>query len=425
MKKLIVWISLVVTFFLVACGGGGSTATFTPEGALDSDFGTAGVAIGSQTVGGVIQSGWINDIVEDAQHRIVAVGRLGAKTAVWRFDTNGSLDNSFGLSGRVDLNSHQLQTVAMDGDKIVVVGNDTFTMGGVVFRLKTDGTPDATFGLNGRINLFPGGNLEELRGLIVREGHKLLITGHDGNLPSAIVIIKLLEDGSPDTTFGTAGVVRISDATLHSRGNGLTMVDSGGSEYIAVAGVKGTIPYMVRLTQAGSVVAPNIELPQAPSSHGRANAIVGFGEYSYSIGYEYNSSSFTDTLKVWSVKGMDGSLQSTFANNGTLTIGTLTENGAIHPLMTPDGIKGNDITISHAGELYAVGDTYSSGHSKGFVLRLEPDGEVDTSFSDNGVIIMDEVDKAYAVIVDNSGKVVVGGYKYNGSVLVPTVIRLR
>ena len=90
-----------------------------------------------------------------------------------------------------------------------------------------------------------------------------------------------------------------------------------------------------------------------------------------------------------------------------------------------NGIRSYDIATSHNGYLYIIGDISESGNSKGFIMRMDPTGTVDTDLSDNGVLILDDIDHIDAIKIDSSGKVIMGGQDYNGSVTIPIVVRLR
>lgn len=427
MKRLITWISFVIVLLVGGCGGGSNTSTFIPEGVLDNTFGTAGIAKGSNIKAGTVSSGYIMDLTEDDQQRIVAVGNIQGKAAIWRFNANGDPDMTFGTAGRVDLDTDRLYAVSMDEDKIIAVGSSALNQSGIIWKLDSNGLPDATFGINGVVELYPGGNTEYLRDVIVKD-HRIITIGSTGTTPRGMLIAQLNADGSMDDTFGSNGVVTITDTSVSYRGDGLTMVDSGGSEYIIAAGSKSTagnrIPYVVRLTKRGSIVLPNTELPKTdPRSY--LNAVTSVGAYYYAAGYELNATTNKNELKIWSAKGVDGTMQDTFGNHGMVTIDTLSENGSIYPRMVYNGIRSYDIATSHNGYLYIIGDISESGNSKGFIMRMDPTGTVDTDLSDNGVLILEDIDHIDAIKIDSSGKVIMGGQDYNGSVTIPIVVRLR
>jgi uncharacterized delta-60 repeat protein len=90
-----------------------------------------------------------------------------------------------------------------------------------VSRLSADGTLDETFGDGGTaaINVAEGGGGAEVaRGLVVADDGKILVAGPFENNPTAdgdaagdldMAVIRLEADGTPDPTFGEAGIAKI------------------------------------------------------------------------------------------------------------------------------------------------------------------------------------------------------------------------
>ncbi|MEO6596084.1 MAG: hypothetical protein ABIP94_15150, partial [Planctomycetota bacterium] len=69
----------------------------------------------------------------------------------------GSLDPSFGTSGLSLLpQTGQIQDVAVQADDKILVAGYAFDTGWFVVRLLTDGNVDSTFGIGGRVDLFLG-----------------------------------------------------------------------------------------------------------------------------------------------------------------------------------------------------------------------------------------------------------------------------
>ena len=131
-------------------GGGGYDyviARITAAGALDTGFGTSGVTK-------ITQEDYADDddqfrgIAQQDDGKIVAIGTRYTPTRVIglvRFDTDGSVDTTFGTEGFVDqaFEDHaDGYDVAIQGDgKIIVVGK-VRNLGGVLLRYNPDGTLD-------------------------------------------------------------------------------------------------------------------------------------------------------------------------------------------------------------------------------------------------------------------------------------------
>jgi uncharacterized delta-60 repeat protein len=130
----------------------------------------------------------------------------------------GTLDPSFGKNGLtiVPLTSRgsavstvaEVVAVAVDADgRIVAAGEaDVAEQPHVALtRLLANGSPDESFGERGSLILDPPG---DANGVLPLNGGGMVITGTslDSNSGSAqLLLARLLEDGSPDVTFGTDG----------------------------------------------------------------------------------------------------------------------------------------------------------------------------------------------------------------------------
>jgi uncharacterized delta-60 repeat protein len=130
--------------------GGTMLVRLGADGALDSSWGDGGKLLADA----VMYAGPVNDILVQADGKVLALG-LGIGGAVLRrYLPDGTPDNQFGAAGKVMLpgrgSSDQPTSVLLSGDKIVLVSNsnqDDGTVGAqVLMRLNMDGSFDADFG---------------------------------------------------------------------------------------------------------------------------------------------------------------------------------------------------------------------------------------------------------------------------------------
>jgi uncharacterized delta-60 repeat protein len=142
-----------------------AVARFLPGGALDTTFGTDGIAQAPAPAAGQAGPAEIpNSIAVESDGAIVeagvgqlANGQFGFGLA--RFDANGTLDQSFGRDGEVaaavPLDTGTADTVLPEpGGKILVGGTEDERDGrGVLMRFNADGTLDTTFGDGGIVVL--------------------------------------------------------------------------------------------------------------------------------------------------------------------------------------------------------------------------------------------------------------------------------
>lgn len=190
----------------------------------DNTFGTNGIVV---TPG----PAEINAIATQADGKIVTAGFVYINAQfhiqVCRYNSNGSLDNSFGTNGKVTTEisfASMAKAIAVQPNgKIVIAG--TYYTGdfvniyhGLLIRYKTDGTLDKDFGVEGIV-------MEEIDFSESFEDMKLLADGKivtGGSVApltqiatEQFMLAKYNSDGSRDNTFGFGGVARLT-AGLHS-----------------------------------------------------------------------------------------------------------------------------------------------------------------------------------------------------------------
>lgn len=92
--------------------------------------------------------------------------------------------------------------------------------------------------------------------------------------------------------------------------------------------------------------------------------------------------------------------------------------------------KAYGMVLQPDGKIVVAGYTYSETFGNDFVcIRYNNNGSLDTSFGNNGIATFDiqtgSDDKAYSIDIESSGKLVLAGYSDNGSNKNATVIRLN
>jgi len=193
-------------------------------GTPDSSFGSNGFV--SYDMNPISTSSEVTGCIIQTDGKILVVGSTMQwnnldylwDVAVVRFNTDGSLDQSFGNNGKfaTDIMDNGYQwgkAIALQPDgKILIAGgySTNYDGGGrkvAVIRLNENGTYDYTFGLSG-LALTEVGLTENsmATAIAVQPDNKILVTGQN----SAGFIIRYLTDGTPDNTFGTNGIVTSS-----------------------------------------------------------------------------------------------------------------------------------------------------------------------------------------------------------------------
>lgn len=186
---------------------------YMPDGSLDPSFGTGGhvmTIVGSFDI--------IGGVLVQTDGKIVAVGATSADGVAVRYLPGGALDTSFGTGGIAHMGF--APAIAFAGDalilpdgKIVIsgvstVGNFTLT------RLTAAGSVDGAFATAGRSYVDLGGN-DIPTTLVRRPDGRLVAAGEvvravDPNADIDVGVVTWNADGSLDTTFGTGGKLTYS-----------------------------------------------------------------------------------------------------------------------------------------------------------------------------------------------------------------------
>lgn len=144
---------------------------------------------------------------------------LSTNFGLVRYSANGSLDTSFGSGGKVSTNFSvydKAYAVALQPDgKIVVVGSTVAVYGSyqvdfAIARYNSDGSLDATFGSGGKAVFDFDGLEDEARAIVIQTDNKIVVGGtarviHGSVHDSDFALLRLNSDGTLDTTFDSDG----------------------------------------------------------------------------------------------------------------------------------------------------------------------------------------------------------------------------
>ena len=146
------------------------------------------------------------------KNTIYVLAKINGENKLFRINTDGILDTSFGINGYLALNSIYTRIAIQDDGKIVLTGFDIHqpNIDYKIIRLLVNGSIDPSFGINGEVILNPTPynndfiNQVQIQtdGKIVTVGYSY--TGNDGT--SKAVITRFNSDGSLDSTFGNGGI---------------------------------------------------------------------------------------------------------------------------------------------------------------------------------------------------------------------------
>lgn len=327
-----------------------------PDGSLDNSFGTAGLVTTTLGSGSTIDDK-IFGIAVQPDGGIVTVGTTfvnggGYQAAILRYNSNGSLDNTFSGDG---IRVEDIGTGSDDGfydvvlqpdGGIVVVGTAQSTAGydAVVARYLANGTPDGTFSIDGSEILDIGGLENRASALALQTNGSIVISGEAGDTfgNSEFMLARYTSVGVLDAGFGTNGVVVSTLTTGTDWAYDVAVQPDGG---IIAAGIVATAAFfgdigIARYTSNGS-------LDPTFSTDGWTNVVHG--------AYSYARSVVLLPDGRMAVGGISGSLfgAAMLLPNGTLDAG-FSSDGLVS-LAQGNNPYGNALTLQPDGKLLLAG----------------------------------------------------------------------
>lgn len=205
---------------IVAAGfstfNGMAVARYNSNGTIDKSFnGTGGNAVFPSIFS---QDGAAGVALEG--NKIVIVGTIGLNQDLGaaRFNANGTLDGSFAGGGKFQAGFAKGGTggaVAVQPNGQIVLagsGNDGTTNGldFAAVRLNPDGSRDGSFGSNGQVlvgvNLANSGADDIASGVVIEPSGKIVLGGTANGSPMEFASARLLPNGAPDPTWAVGGV---------------------------------------------------------------------------------------------------------------------------------------------------------------------------------------------------------------------------
>jgi uncharacterized delta-60 repeat protein len=179
------------------------------NGSLDMNFGSGGRVIDLRGVRAATVS------VQD-DGKIIAAGQVSpGDFGLVRFNKDGSLDTSFGNAGLATTDffgtSDQIWNLALQPDgKIVAIGDADNANWLALARFNANGSLDTTFGNGGRLTPGIGPGIEQGLAIAIQSDLKIVAVGqaYNGALrKSDFALLRLEPNGELDESFGNAGKV--------------------------------------------------------------------------------------------------------------------------------------------------------------------------------------------------------------------------
>lgn len=204
------------------------------DGSPDPSFGTAGKVSANPSSSkrtppsGLAYAVAIQRIpAVTGEERIVVGGKASDEFALMRFKPNGTLDSTFGSSGRAYASffgfGDQSRVLAIDqANRIVAAGRTNTAISNcglyvgdfAVARFTQNGSIDISFSGDGKVSTDLTGGSDSVDGLLIQTDGKIVVTG--GNASSDFALVRYNDDGSPDSSFGPLGTGVVTTDTSPS-----------------------------------------------------------------------------------------------------------------------------------------------------------------------------------------------------------------
>lgn len=350
---------------------------FTPTGALDPSFGSGGVVQGP-TINGPLGAGSLGHAVAiQPNGQIVVVGTSttpdGSATTgivVERFNTNGSLDTTFGSGGVVTALGAQLATgqgVAIQANGQILAtgsanasGSDGVSPRLAVIRLNTNGALDPGFG-SGGVDVLDLGAYSVANAAAVQSNGSIVIVGSQspGLQVQNALIARLTPTGALDPSFASGGAAATQYAIgAASSGFNAVAIQPNGSIVAAGAATNGNTgaqAIVARFTSAGApdgtfgtggVVRATSAVNNAVSGAVPGATGVAVAANGDIIAGGTSSNSGLTSVALWAFTSA-GAPDTTFGTSGVTTTGFGTSVSG----------EANGLAIGPTGLIFVAGDT--------------------------------------------------------------------
>jgi uncharacterized delta-60 repeat protein len=265
-----------------------AVARYNIDGSLDASFGAGGEV--STSFGPTNNDAYSVTLQADGKIVVAGAADFATELALVRYNVDGSLDASFGSGGMLTTTvpngfGEAAKSVKIQPDGKILVAGYSFVGGNntdfVLVRYNSDGSLDSSFGTGGKVATELGSTSDAANSLVLLPDGKILVVGTTGERPGFdFALARYNSDGSLDTSFGaatalngpaffaedTAPTVLNARATVHDAeldaansyaGASLTLARHSGANAEDVFGASG---HLATLTQGGDLTLSGVAI---------------------------------------------------------------------------------------------------------------------------------------------------------------------
>jgi len=219
-----------------------------------------------------------------------------------------------------------------------------------LLRYNTDGSLDSTFGINGKVITDINGETQEANAIALQQDGKIVLTGFSNTSSTFndVLVLRYNTNGVIDSTFNGIGYIIPNINNEDDEGQGIAVQPDGK---IVIAG------------------------------------------------YTYSNFTYYDNVVM------------RFDTTGTLDT-SFNSTGIVYSDINGFDNQANSLVLQPDGKIVTAGKAYITSIDIS-LSRFLSNGVLDSTFGDNGHIITDvanDNDEAFAVLLQNDGRLVVSGY---------------
>jgi uncharacterized delta-60 repeat protein len=409
--------AVVASIFVIA-----RTGIAAGDGDLDPTFGSGG-RVTTDFNG---RSGGASAIALQGDGKLVVTGAVLSAAgppdiAVTRYNSDGSLDTSFGTGGRVTTDfagrSDNGTSISIQPDgKILVAGSADSVATQFDFalvRYNANGSLDSTFGTGGKVTTDFNGGLDAASAIALQADGRIVLAGYATAGDPHMALARYNPNGTPDSSFGTAGKVITNFNGARDFANALAIQSDGK----IIAG--GSITSLFEnFAFALARYNPNGSLDPSFGNGGKVITQVVPGADSeddeiFALAIQPDGriiaagkANFREDFGM--VRYLtNGSPDTSFGANGVVTTDF---NGQID--------NANSVAIQIDGKIVLAGAAnLTTGSTGDFgIARYQPSGALDSTFGTSGKVVTDfssSVDIARGVVLQSDNRIVAAGSTSN------------
>ena len=412
-KKNSLWLSVLIVGSILFPIPSASAA----DGDLDTTFDTDGIVTTRTGIGHTYQ--FVRSIALQSDGKIVATGYSeitgnGYDFAIVRYNANGTLDTTFGggdgiVTTDFGNSDNAALSMALQSDGKIVVAGFSINAGTnfdiAVGRYNADGTPDTSFGTGGLVMTDFGNSDNAAVSVVLQSDGKIVAAGYSITGGSQdFAVVRYNTNGSLDTSFDTDGKVTTAIGASDDYVNSIALQSDGKIVVAGNASISGHSDFaVVRYNGNGT--------PDTSFSGGKVTTnINGRDSDAGSMALQSDgkivvaggTSSITGPYDFSLVRyNADGTPDTSFGTGGTVI--TALSVGYDYAIA---------MTLQNDGKIVATGLSNISGVNNVALLRYNANGTLDTSFNGDGIVttqIGNWDSFASAIALQSDGKIVAAG----------------